>query len=299
MAKLWDRRLDKRDHAVPEKVRVMVDDALSVASTETPFTILADGEEDDDLSAAEIAALRAQQDKQRMMDVRVRQFILFGEFVSVGVEQVDVLKIRALIMLRTCAAELMKQKFGLTVKAAIKEEKRLLKRLPFEMRAFEWVPLAYALASPLAGSRQSAVDDDEEWCASQMDLDVRDLRRLRFGEFCAQIAATCSSVEAFAKTLASLLRRVKTEFISGLGESQADLGRKFDESRATVQAREMRSVEAPLKAQGQAGFKLLGGVKSEEHRLACQRAQKGNTNRHDGEQRKAMLAQQFQIPKDK
>lgn len=299
MAKLWDRRLEKRDHAVPEKVRVMVDDALSVASTETPFTILTADELDDDLTAEEIAAIKAKEEKQRKMDVHVRQFILFGEFVSVGVEQADVLKIRALIMLRTCAEELLKEKFGFTVKAAMREEKRLFAKLPFDMRAFEWVPLAYALASPLAGSRQSAVDDDEEWCAAQMGMDVRELRKLRFGEFCTQIAATCSSVEAFAKTLASLLRRVKTEFISGLGESQADLGRKFDESRATVQAREMRSVEAPLKAQGQAGFKLLGGVKSEEHRLACQRAQKGNTNRHDGEQRKAMLAQQFQIPKDK
>jgi hypothetical protein len=274
-------------------VRAHVDDSLSVASNETPFTLLTAGEPDEDLTPEERRALELKEEAQRRMDVRVRQFVLFGEFVSVGVSEVDVLKMRSLIMLRTCAEGLLRERFGYTVKAAIKEEKRLFHRLPFDLRAFEWVPLAFSLASPLAGSRDSAVDDDEEWCAEELGLEVRELRMRRFGEFCAEIAATCDSVDAFAKTLASLLRRVKTEFISALGQSQADLGRKFNEERATVQAREKRSVEKPLKDQGQAGYKLLGGVKSEAHRRACREAQKGNTNRKDGEVRKARREEQF------
>lgn len=284
--KRWDRRLEVRDHAVPEKFRASVDDGLSVASNETPLSLLLATETDEDECPVESEKRRLAAERQRRMDVRVRQFVLFAEFVSVGVSEIAQMKLRSLIMLRMCAPELLKSRYQLTAKASIKEEKKLLASLPFGFEQREWVPLAFTLASPLAG-RHSAIDDDEEWCAEELSLDVRALRMLRFGEFCAEIATDAPTIPAFAKTLASLLRRVKTEFISRLGESQADLGRKFGETRATVQAREVRAIEAPLREQGQAGFKLLGGTKSESHRRACKRAQKGNSNRRTGERRKA------------
>lgn len=287
--KRWDRNLEARDYAVPEKLRACVDDALSVATNETPFSILARLEVHEETPPAE-------RRQARRAAVLARQLLLFGEFVAVGVEELDVLKIRALIMLRSCAPELLKERFHLTPERAILLEKRLLKGLHWTLLQMEWVPLGFTLCSPLVDRHRAAVDDDEDECARELGLDVRGLRLLRFNEFCVKIADTCATIDDFAKTLSALMRRVKTEFIAGLGESQAAQARKFGETRATVSAREKRKVEAPVKAQGQRGFKLLGGVKSEGHRAACKLAQKGNTSRRTGEERKAALTKKFQAP---
>ncbi len=268
----WDRRLTLADQSVPVRVRASVDEALSVADVWTPA---------DALMALEDGG--TQTDGQRRMVVRVHQFVLFGEFVSVGVDELAVLKIRSLIMLRVCAPRLLQERFGLSQAQAMKLEKKLWNGLTFFYRQRDYVPLSVALTS--------FVDEVETWHAEELGLSVTELRMLRFGEFCTQIASTCRNIDAFAKTVASVLRRVKTEFVAALGASQADFGRKFGERRATVQAREKRSIEKPVKDSGQRGFKLLGGTKSEGHRQACQRAQMGNTNRSDGEKRRKAAGQ--------
>jgi|GEM_PF-6407033 len=274
----WDRCLTLVDHAVPVRVRASVDDALSVADVWTPADELMATEPDDD---QDDPRLLAERDQARRMAVRVRQFILFAEFVSTGVDELDVLKMRSLILLRSCVPQLLLSRYGLTQLQALREERRLWDGLGFWFRQRPYVPLAEAL--------KANIDEDEELCAAVLDTSAHEMRIIRFGEFCTEIARTAGDIDAFAKTTASMLRRVKTEFVSGLGESQAAMSRKFNEQRATVCAREMRAVEAPVKASGQKGFHLLGGTKSEGHREACAKAQKGNTNRSDGQRRRAAL----------
>lgn len=97
--------------------------------------------------------------------------------------------------------------------------------------------------------------------------------------------------EEVTKRVLAVTRRVMPEMLQEhFGLSQADVSRRLGETRATTSAREKRVIEAPLKKAGARGFKLAGGARGEEHRKRCAQAQKGNTNRADGELRKRSRA---------
>lgn len=211
--------------------------------------------------------------------VRNRHFHLFAMFMGTGVEQYSLLHLRAVIMLR-CAAPHLLARYGLANGAATVEIRRLKAKTRTIAGLHDYVPLGDVLGG--------VAEEDEVAMGTEMALTVRALRLMRFGEFCEEIAArTCAaSLDQWAKNAVTWIRRTMPDEIGGLGESQTAIARKGGEQRATVSAREIRLVEEPMRAAGAQGYHLLGGTKSDTHRKRCAAAQKGNTNRRDGEERK-------------
>lgn len=140
------------------------------------------------------------------------------------------------------------------------------------------IPLADVMAAPPT--------QEEEAIAAEMQLPVADLRVRYFRETLAFMVQGCTQVSDVTRKVLAFVRRVRPEYLKKFGISQADVGRKLGQQRATVSAREKRLVEKPLKANGTRGYKMAGGQKTETHARNCARAQKGNTNRRDGEARK-------------
>lgn len=97
-----------------------------------------------------------------------------------------------------------------------------------------------------------------------------------FIDFAARGARQWKDVTA---NLLALARRVRPESLATLGMGQSEVARKLGETRATTSAREKRTVERPLKANGTKGYHMLGGTKSEAHRAKCRQSQEGNKNR--------------------
>lgn len=117
--------------------------------------------------------------------------------------------------------------------------------------------------------------------------DEYELRVAHFQKFLDYLCAGSRCVEDVTRNVLAVTRRVRPEVLRGLGLSQADVSRRLGETRAATQAREKRMVEEPVKATGEAGFRMLGGTRSEETRRRCRRAQKGNQNRNGGRKRGA------------
>lgn len=96
--------------------------------------------------------------------------------------------------------------------------------------------------------------------------------------------------QAFQNLLA-VVRRVSPEYLGSLSQTDlAILMTNDPRKRAQFSAREIRVVEEQMRKWGVTGFHALGGTKSETAREAYARAQKGNTNRRDGTERKKRKA---------
>lgn len=136
-------------------------------------------------------------------------------------------------------------------------------------------------------SMQEEADDAED-----LDDDVPALKR-RIKELEARCTglfrgvirfttAGCRTAEQVTKKWLAMIRRVDPEALRDLGMSQTDVARALGERRATTSAREKREFEAPMKRSGARGWRGCGGLRSEENRANCARAQKGNRNRAKG-----------------
>lgn len=132
----------------------------------------------------------------------------------------------------------------------------------------------------------AAVDPLEMEAAAEEGMTVRELRLHYFRAFLDFQVAGCRTFEEIMLKGIALVRRLRPEMLSRFGQSMAQVGRKTGRSRANIHALESRMVEDLLKLRGVRGFHGLGGQRSEEHRRKCREAQKGNTNRRDGERRK-------------
>lgn len=137
---------------------------------------------------------------------------------------------------------------------------------------------------------EAPADDLEDEESAARGIDVRELRLRYFRQFLDYQVAGCRSVEDVMKKTLAFARRFRPEALREFGLSMSAVSRRLGESRAKVHAREKRLVEEPLKRAGARGFHGLGGQRSEQHRERCREAQKGNTNRSDGEKRKRSAA---------
>lgn len=142
----------------------------------------------------------------------------------------------------------------------------------------------------MADLLDAPADDLEEDEAANLGLEVRELRLRYFRQFLDYQVAGCKTVEDVMRKTLAFARRFRPDALREFGLSMSDVGRRLGESRAKVHAREKRLVEKPLKRAGARGFHGLGGQRSEQHRQRCREAQKGNTNRSDGEKRKRSAA---------
>lgn len=127
--------------------------------------------------------------------------------------------------------------------------------------------------------------------AGELQGEIHDLRVRDFTVALELFVGGARTPEEVTRRVLAVIRRVRPELLQEhFGLSQADVSRRLGETRATTSAREKRVIEAPLKKAGARGFKLAGGARGEEHRKRCAQAQKGNTNRADGELRKRSRA---------
>lgn len=123
--------------------------------------------------------------------------------------------------------------------------------------------------------------------AGELKGELHDLRVRDFTVAMQLFVGGARDPEEVTRRVLAVIRRVKPELIrEHFGLSQADVSRRLGERRATTQAREKRIVEKPLKQAGVSGYKLAGGARGEQHRERCAAAQKGNTNRAEGERRR-------------
>jgi hypothetical protein len=118
------------------------------------------------------------------------------------------------------------------------------------------------------------VEDYEE-----IAVTIEAVRLHHFRAFIDYLVSGCRTPDEVMRKVLAITRRARPESMEKLGLTQSDVARRLGEKRATVQAREKRVVEKPLKEQGARGYKLLGGVKGEEQRENCRLAQLGNQNR--------------------
>ena len=139
---------------------------------------------------------------------------------------------------------------------------------------------------PMSELVAGAQVEGEAELAQEMGLDVRDVRLHYFRLFLDYHMSGCRGVEDVIRKFLAYARRFRPLLLENLGQSQAAVGRAMGKGRANIHAGEKRLVELLLKNNGTKGFHALGGQKSEEHRRKCREAQKGNTNRRDGEKRK-------------
>jgi len=91
----------------------------------------------------------------------------------------------------------------------------------------------------------------------------------------------CTTAEQVRNKWLALVRRVDPEALRDIGMTQTAVARALGERRATTSAREKREFEAPLKLNGSRGY-LGGGLRSEQNRKNCAKAQRGNRNRATG-----------------
>ena len=89
----------------------------------------------------------------------------------------------------------------------------------------------------------------------------------------------CKSAEAVIKKWLALVRRVDPGTLRDIGMGQTDVARALGERRATTSKREQREFEAPMKAIGARGWHGTGGLRTQDNRDNCAKAQKGNRNR--------------------
>lgn len=122
--------------------------------------------------------------------------------------------------------------------------------------------------------------------AERQEVDVRELRLFYFRLFIDYQVKGCKTVDDVLRKLLAFARRFRPESLREFGLSLTDVARRVGKSKANIHAGEKRLVERLLKASGARGFHALGGQKSESHRAKCSAAQRGNTNRRDGEIRK-------------
>lgn len=136
---------------------------------------------------------------------------------------------------------------------------------------------------------EAAADDPEDLDEEDVPALKRRIRELEArctGLFRGVIRFTtagCRTAEAVTKKWLALIRRVDPEVLRELGMSQTDVARALGERRATTSAREKREFEAPMKRSGARGWRGCGGLRTEENRANCARAQKGNRNRRGGQ----------------
>lgn len=265
---------DVYGHPNARRLLATVNESLSVAETWTPLDALMEKDPAESADQGEVMA-------RLKMTVMVRHFLLLAEFLTAGVAQADELELRCVIALRAAAPRVLWSRYGVSISAARRMEDKLravVARRPRWNRAAAGVSLRWLLSG--------LFDEDELELAALRATPVEMLRQEGIEAICGKLAERARVLSDFPKVAAAVLRRVTPDFLTELGESQAAISRKYDEQRATVSAREMRVVEEPMIAAGANGYHLLGGTKSDAHREACARAQRGNTNRTDGEARK-------------
>lgn len=137
------------------------------------------------------------------------------------------------------------------------------------------------------GEDHTAIDDDADVPA--LKRRIRELEERCTGLFRGVIRFTtagCSTAEQVTKKWLALIRRVDPEALREIGMSQTDVARALGERRATTSAREIREFEILMKRSGARGWRGgSGGLRSEQNRRNCAKAQKGNRNRAKGHAR--------------
>lgn len=127
------------------------------------------------------------------------------------------------------------------------------------------------------------LDDDD---IPALKRRIRDLEERCVGLFRGVIRYTtagCSSAEQVTKKWLALIRRVDPDALADIGTSQTAVARVLGERRATTSAREKREFEEPMKRAGARGWRGgAGGLRSEQNRRNCAKAQRGNRNRANG-----------------
>jgi len=115
---------------------------------------------------------------------------------------------------------------------------------------------------------------------------IRELEDRCTGMFRGVIRYTtrgCSTAEQVTKKWLALIRRVAPDSLQDLGTSQTAVARTLGERRATTSAREKREFELPMRLCGARGYRGgAGGLRSEQNRENCAKAQRGNSNRAKG-----------------
>ncbi len=139
------------------------------------------------------------------------------------------------------------------------------------------------MAELFSGEDESAavLDSDQVDDIEELRQMIRGLQRSRldyFRLFLAYFCKGCRQEIDVTKRVLAVVRRVNPALLVQFGLSQADVGRKFGETRASVSAREKSRVERPLKACGARGI-LSNGARGQATSRACARAAKGNQNR--------------------
>jgi hypothetical protein len=130
--------------------------------------------------------------------------------------------------------------------------------------------------------------DVEEDAAEVQELReaVQMLRRRRadyYRDFLAWHVKGCRHERDVVKKLVAIARRVAPKMLDQFGLSQADVSRKFNETRAATSAREKRVYERPLREAGARGI-LGNGARGAGTSAKCAKAAKGNENRKRGRQ---------------
>lgn len=127
-----------------------------------------------------------------------------------------------------------------------------------------------------AGDEVEGIDDVE--VLRQMVRDLQGTRLDYFRLLLAYFAQGCRHEVEVTKRIVAVVRRLSPHLLQQFGLSQADVARRFAETRAAVSVREKVRVERPLKEAGSRGI-LSNGARSEATSRACARAARGNQNR--------------------
>lgn len=128
-----------------------------------------------------------------------------------------------------------------------------------------------------------ALDDDDVTALRQRVRELEAQRGQWFRGIIAYTTAGCSTAEQITKKWMALIRRVCPEMLELIGTSQTAVARALGERRATTSAREKREFEAPMKRAGARGWRGgTGGLRTEQNRANCSKAQRGNRNRAKG-----------------
>lgn len=116
------------------------------------------------------------------------------------------------------------------------------------------------------------------------NAELRKSRLDYFRVFLAYFTKGCKHEMDVTRKVLACVRRVMPKLLDRFGLSQADVGRKLGERRATTSARERRVVKIPLLEAGAKGV-LGNGARGEATSAACAKAARGNRNRANAKKR--------------
>ena len=142
----------------------------------------------------------------------------------------------------------------------------------------ERMPMAELLPAHEPDEEHGDVEDLDEEGLRMLVIKLRRSRAEYYRTFLAWHVRGCKHERDVLRKFVAVARRLRPELLQQFGLSQADVGRKFGERRATVSAREKRVVEKPLKEAGARGV-LGAGARGDATRARNRKAAKGNKNR--------------------